>query len=170
MSLSNIKRMADERGFTIVELLIVIVIIGILAAIVIVAYSGITSKANDSSYQADAASIAKATEGYNADSGSYPLAANVTSGVYTAPAGVTALTTSLPANVYIVPVTAAPTATTLATSACTTASTWAVCKLSTAATKYYAVWLKSAGACIYYLQTAGTAAVKNTTAGSPGTC
>lgn len=36
-----------QHGFTIVELLIVIVVIGILAAISIVAYSGIQSRAND---------------------------------------------------------------------------------------------------------------------------
>ncbi len=35
-----------ERGFTIVELLVVIVVIGILAAITIVSYTGITAKAN----------------------------------------------------------------------------------------------------------------------------
>lgn len=40
-------------GFTIVELLIVVVVIGILAAIVIVAYNGITSSANDSAVQND---------------------------------------------------------------------------------------------------------------------
>lgn len=40
------------RGFTIVELLIVIVVIGILAAIVIVAYQGVTNRANDSAIKA----------------------------------------------------------------------------------------------------------------------
>lgn len=42
-----------QRGFTIVELLIVIVIIAILAAITIVAYNGIQNRANNTSVQAD---------------------------------------------------------------------------------------------------------------------
>lgn len=73
MSLSNIKKMKDERGFTIVELLIVIVIIAILAAIVFVAYSNITQRARVSGYQSDAASIVKVAEAINADGTSgYP--------------------------------------------------------------------------------------------------
>lgn len=47
-------------GFTIVELLIVIVVIGILAAIVIVAYNGVQAKAQQSKMYADIAQINKA--------------------------------------------------------------------------------------------------------------
>lgn len=68
-----------SRGFTIVELLIVIVIIAILAAITIVAYNGITNRANTSSAKAAANSAAKKAEAYSADdqggNGSYPSAA-----------------------------------------------------------------------------------------------
>ena len=42
-----------QRGFTIVELLIVIVVIGVLAAITIVAYNGIQSRARDSARVSD---------------------------------------------------------------------------------------------------------------------
>jgi len=41
------------HGFTIVELLIVVVVIAILAAITIVSYNGITAKANDATVQHD---------------------------------------------------------------------------------------------------------------------
>ena len=46
-----------QTGFTIVELLIVIVVIGILAAITIVAYNGIQNRANDTAVQSDLRSI-----------------------------------------------------------------------------------------------------------------
>lgn len=49
--------MKRAYGFTIVELLIVIVVIGILAAISVVAYNGIQDKAQRSVVQADARSI-----------------------------------------------------------------------------------------------------------------
>lgn len=71
MSLNQIKAMKSERGFTIVELLIVVVIIGILAAIVIVAYNGITNRAHQSSAKASAASVAKKLEAFNAEKGNY---------------------------------------------------------------------------------------------------
>lgn len=52
----------NQNGFTIVELLIVIVIIGILAAITIVSYTGITARANTAASQSAAsATISKAT-------------------------------------------------------------------------------------------------------------
>jgi prepilin-type N-terminal cleavage/methylation domain-containing protein len=63
------------KGFTIVELLIVIVVIAILAAIVIVAYQGIQNKARATQYQTDAVSIVKKFEAYNAVSNGYPLTA-----------------------------------------------------------------------------------------------
>lgn len=59
-------------GFTIVELLIVIVVIGILAAITIVAYNGIQNKAKYSLMQSDLKSITKALALYRADTDRYP--------------------------------------------------------------------------------------------------
>lgn len=72
MSLKQLQAKRSEQGFTIVELLIVIVIIGILAAIVIVAYTGITQRAKASSAQSNAKSILDLAEVINADNGSYP--------------------------------------------------------------------------------------------------
>ena len=66
------------KGFTIVELLIVIVVIGILAAISLVAYTNIQSKARDSDRKSDIAAIKKALELYYIDNGTYPSSSGST--------------------------------------------------------------------------------------------
>jgi general secretion pathway protein G len=63
-------------GFTIVELLIVIVVIGILAAITIVAYNGVQSRARDTLRVEGIAKIRNALELYKIDNGAYPSAIN----------------------------------------------------------------------------------------------
>jgi type II secretion system protein G len=62
-----------KSGFTIVELLIVIVVIGILAAISLVAYANVQTKARDSRRASDLSLISKAIEMYRLDNGGYPL-------------------------------------------------------------------------------------------------
>ncbi|MFZ2835993.1 MAG: prepilin-type N-terminal cleavage/methylation domain-containing protein [Candidatus Saccharimonadales bacterium] len=77
--------MKKQSGFTIVELLIVIVIIGILAAITIVAYNGIQERSEFSRLQSNLASVNKAVKLYYADNGSYPVTGSgVWSGYYSA--------------------------------------------------------------------------------------
>lgn len=61
-----------SRGFTIVELLIVIVIIGILAALVIVAYNGVQQRAVNASRVASAKEVQKLLNAYVAQEGKYP--------------------------------------------------------------------------------------------------
>lgn len=80
--ISHSKR--SLRGFTIVELLVVIVVIGILAAIVIVAYNGVTAKAQYATERQDMSEIRKALEMYYTDNGAYPDSQNCvnTSGEY----------------------------------------------------------------------------------------
>jgi prepilin-type N-terminal cleavage/methylation domain-containing protein len=69
-------------GFTIVELLIVIVVIGILAAITVVAYNGIQNRAKASSASSAATQAAKKIALYQADTSTYPLTGNLnTAGV-----------------------------------------------------------------------------------------
>ncbi|MNQ19996.1 Fimbrial protein precursor [compost metagenome] len=58
-----------KKGFTIVELLIVIVIIGILAAITIVAYNGIQDRARQSKIDSDLSNIATAIKSAQALTG-----------------------------------------------------------------------------------------------------
>ena len=73
--ISNLRHRKD--GFTIVELLIVIVVIGILAAITIIAYNGITTKANNANAQSNAETVQKIAEAYNADMGAYPTISQI---------------------------------------------------------------------------------------------
>lgn len=63
-----------QKGFTIVELLIVIVVIGILAAITIVAFNGVQTRAKYSKISQDLKSMQKLIEIYKADKGHYPVA------------------------------------------------------------------------------------------------
>lgn len=63
----------SQTGFTIVELLIVVVVIAILAAITIVSYNGIQNRAYDSSVQNDLEANGKRLLLYAAENGSLPL-------------------------------------------------------------------------------------------------
>lgn len=65
---------SSRKGFTIVELLIVIVVIGILATIVIVAFNGIQTRARDTSKESSVRGLMKGIELYNAENGNYPSA------------------------------------------------------------------------------------------------
>ncbi len=99
MTLNKLKKMKDERGFTIVELLIVIVVIAILAAIVIVAYNGIQNRAKTTKAQTNANAVQKVAEAYNADNNVYPpTIAAFSSGT----------TAKLPAGVSVVSAAATP--------------------------------------------------------------
>ena len=62
-----------QSGFTIVELLIVIVVIGILAAITIVAYSGIQDRARSAKINSDLALLNKAIQAARYNSGEQAL-------------------------------------------------------------------------------------------------
>lgn len=68
-----------QQGFTIVELLIVIVIIGILAGLVVTQFLGANQQARDSERKTDINSIASQLEVYYAKAGGYPTPTNLTS-------------------------------------------------------------------------------------------
>lgn len=72
----------DQKGFTIVELLIVIVIIGILAGLVVTQFIGANQSARDSERKTDINSVASQLEVYFAKSGGYPTLANLTDGTW----------------------------------------------------------------------------------------
>lgn len=66
-----------QSGFTIVELLIVIVVIGILAALVVTTFNGIQQKGRDTERETDIKAIHGQLEAYYAQNGTYPLLADV---------------------------------------------------------------------------------------------
>ena len=70
----------SKRGFTIVELLIVIVVIGILAGLVVVAYNGLRARAEASGIKVETSNFVKALELQKADTGTFPatISANAT--------------------------------------------------------------------------------------------
>lgn len=66
----SLKR--KQSGFTIVELLIVIVVIGILVALVVTTFSGIQRKARNTERESDVKAIHSQLEAYFNEEGVYP--------------------------------------------------------------------------------------------------
>ncbi|HSX46860.1 MAG TPA: type II secretion system protein, partial [Patescibacteria group bacterium] len=66
-----------QHGFTIVELLIVIVVIGILATLVITTFTGVQKKARDTKRETDIKALHGQVEAYFAQAGKYPTLANL---------------------------------------------------------------------------------------------
>lgn len=86
-----------NQGFTIVELLIVIVVIGILALLVITTYSGIQQKARNSKRQTDLQSLQTQLEAFFSQNGYYPSLTDLNTGTSaTTNAKSTWITTNMP--------------------------------------------------------------------------
>jgi general secretion pathway protein G len=63
---------SEESGFTLIELMIVIVILGVLAGIVIFAVGGITDNGNVAACKSDVKTVDVAVEAYKAKNGNFP--------------------------------------------------------------------------------------------------
>jgi len=75
----------NSNGFTIVELLVVIVVIGILAAITIVAFNGVTAKAREAAMKSNLSSLQRKLAAERVESESFP--ASLSGAGVTAPDG-----------------------------------------------------------------------------------
>ena len=71
------NKQSKQTGFTIVELLIVIVVIGILATLVIVTFTGVQQKARNTKRQTDLVALDGHIEAFNGTNGYYPTLANM---------------------------------------------------------------------------------------------
>ena len=67
----EIEETKQDKGFTLVELLIVIVILGILATVTVFAVTGITNKGKTSACKSDPKTLQTAEEAYSANTGVY---------------------------------------------------------------------------------------------------
>ena len=142
MSLTDIK--TKNQGFTIVELLIVVVVIAILAAITIVSYNGITNRANASAAQSASASVQKKAEAYNAENSQYPATFSVLTSA------------SSSATWYLTGVSEATTLTTTNGKNTVTYTPCGVAASGTAAPTSYATISIYTGANVSYFQFSGT--------------
>ena len=70
------KRMGNQKGFTLIELMIVVAIIGILTAIAFPLYANIQARARVAKAQADARTLASAVVVYSAHMGALPAGAH----------------------------------------------------------------------------------------------
>jgi prepilin-type N-terminal cleavage/methylation domain-containing protein len=69
--INRISKLRHEQGFTLVELLIVIVILGILAAVVVFAVGGISDTGEESACRATAKTVESASEAFRANNDDY---------------------------------------------------------------------------------------------------
>jgi type IV pilus assembly protein PilA len=80
--LLKLNKMKDQKGFTLIELMIVIAIIGILAAIAIPQFSAYRKRSYNSSANADLRNAATAQEAYYVDEETYTSDINNLTGSY----------------------------------------------------------------------------------------
>ena len=73
-----------KKGFTLVELLIVVAIIGVLATLLMANFIGVRQRARDAQRKADLRQVQSALEFYRSDLGSYPASLSACGSAFTA--------------------------------------------------------------------------------------
>ncbi len=83
----SLRRRAREAGFSLVELMVVVFIMGLLATLIIVNVAPVGDRSRISKARADIASLESALEQYSLDLYSYPTAADGLTALSSPPAG-----------------------------------------------------------------------------------
>lgn len=78
---THTKHVTKQSGFTVVELLIIIVIIGVLAGITMIAYTGVQDRARFATEQTDLAEANKLVHMFYVGHGEYPSTAGLWTGL-----------------------------------------------------------------------------------------
>ena len=100
--LSKLNAKKDQKGFTLIELMIVIAIIGILAAIAIPQFASYRKRAYNGAAQADLKNAATAQEAYYVDNQTYTTTTGATGINLTTSEGVTVTVTAADADDYTI--------------------------------------------------------------------